>query len=93
MKRLTISVPDEIAAKAQCAVEAREAPSVSAYIADAVAREPDWAAGRAAGAAMIAEIGGLADAEVRAAEERLGIRDEDECVTLATPAGATGAAA
>jgi hypothetical protein len=73
MKRLTISVPDDIAAKAQRAVEADEAPNVSAYFAEIAAREPDWAAGRAAVAAMVEEIGGLSDDELRAAEIRLGV--------------------
>jgi hypothetical protein len=73
MKRLTISVPDDVADKAQRAVDAGEAPSVSAYFADIADREPDWAAGRAALDAMIAEIGGLTQTEISAAEERLGL--------------------
>jgi hypothetical protein len=80
MKRLTISVPDDVVDKAQRAVDAGEAPSVSAFFADIAEREPDWAAGRAVLNAMITEIGGLTEAEISAAEKRLG---------LAQPAWAT----
>jgi hypothetical protein len=73
MKRLTISVPEGVADKAQRAIDAGEAPSISAYFADIAQREPDWAAGRAALARMIAEIGGLTAADISAAEERLGL--------------------
>jgi len=43
MQRITICVPDEIASKAQRAVAAAEAESVSAYFVGVAAREPDRA--------------------------------------------------
>lgn len=47
-RRITISVPEEIARKAQRAAESGEAESVSAYFADLAAREPDWVEARRA---------------------------------------------
>lgn len=57
--RITISVPDHIAAKAQRAVDGGDADSVSAYFSALAEREPDWASARAAVDQMIAEAGGL----------------------------------
>lgn len=65
MKRLTISVPDEVADKARRAVQSGSAESVSAYFGELAAREPDWVAAREAVDEMIADIGGLPD-EARA---------------------------
>lgn len=48
MRRITISVPEEIARKAQRAADSGLAESVSAYFATLAAREPDWAEARAA---------------------------------------------
>jgi len=62
--RLTISVPEGIAAKAQRAVAAGQADSVSGYFADLASREPDWADAEATVNAMIEETGGLS-AEAR----------------------------
>lgn len=45
-KRITISVPDEIADKAQRAADSGQVESVSAYFAELAQREPDWAAAR-----------------------------------------------
>ena len=61
MKRLTISVPDEVAEKAQRAVQSGDAESVSGYFGRLAEREPDWAAARAAVDTMIEEIGGIPD--------------------------------
>ena len=43
MKRVTISIPDEIAEKATRAVQQNRAESVSAYFVALAEREPDWA--------------------------------------------------
>jgi DNA-directed RNA polymerase subunit F len=60
-KRITISVSEEIVAKAQRAAEAGQVQSVSAYFARLAACEPDWAAAEAVLNEMIAEAGGLPD--------------------------------
>jgi len=46
MKRVTISVQDEIAAKAQRSVDAGQADSISGYFSRLAEREPDWAEAR-----------------------------------------------
>jgi hypothetical protein len=61
MKRITISVPDEIADKAQRAVDAGRAPTVSGYFARLAEQEPDWAAGRAIVAELIEQAGGISE--------------------------------
>lgn len=48
MKRVTISVPDEVAAKAQRAVDAGDADSVSGYFTQLAEAEPDWVQARTA---------------------------------------------
>lgn len=63
--RITISVPEQIAAKAQRAVEAGKAESVSGYFTDLAEREPDWAEARAALDDMIGEAGGLSEEDRR----------------------------
>lgn len=77
LKRITISIPEDIAAKAQRAAEAGEVESVSAYFAQLAAREPDWAEARTAVDEMIAEAGGLRDEDVSWAREVLGLADSD----------------
>jgi len=77
-KRITISVPEEIARKAARAAEAGEVESVSAYFAQLAAREPDWIEARAAVDAMIAETGGLSDDDVAWAREVLGMDADTE---------------
>lgn len=72
-RRITISVPEEIADKATRAAEAGDVESVSAYFAQLAAREPDWVAARAAIDEMIAAAGGLSDDDVRWAREVLGL--------------------
>lgn len=72
-KRITISVPEEVAAKAARAAEAGEVESVSAYFAQLAAREPDWVAARAVIDEMIAESGALSDEDVAWAKDVLGI--------------------
>ena len=57
MKRLTISVSDEVADKAQRAADAGDAASVSRYFASLAENEPDWVECRAAVDEMIAESG------------------------------------
>lgn len=59
--RITISVPEQIAAKAQRAVETGHADSVSGYFATLAEREPDWAAAREVLDELIAEAGGLSE--------------------------------
>ncbi|MDR0782533.1 MAG: hypothetical protein LBE83_02070 [Propionibacteriaceae bacterium] len=74
MKRITISVPDEVATKAEHAVAAGDAANVSAYFSRLALREPDWASARAVVAEMVAEIGGLSLSDIAWAEETLGLR-------------------
>ncbi|MGH3565736.1 MAG: hypothetical protein ACRDRH_06825 [Pseudonocardia sp.] len=57
--RITISVPEQIAVKAQRAVESGHADSVSGYFTGLAEREPDWTEARAVLDDMIAEAGGL----------------------------------
>jgi hypothetical protein len=67
LRRITISVPEEIAAKAQRAAESGQVESVSAYFAHLAAAEPDWAQAREVLDEMIAEAGGIdEDARARA---------------------------
>ena len=61
MKRITISVPEDVAAKAQRAADAGQVESVSAYFAGLAAREPDWVEAQAVLDELIAEAGGLSD--------------------------------
>jgi hypothetical protein len=75
LKRITISVPEEIAAKAQRAAEAGQVESVSAYFARLAAREPDWAEAEAVLDEMIAEGGGLPDEARGWARSVLGASD------------------
>lgn len=77
-KRVTISVPEEVLAKAQRAAEAGEVESVSAYFARLAAREPDWAEAQAVVDEMIAEIGGLSDDDRAWARGVLGIDEPGE---------------
>ncbi|WP_322752546.1 hypothetical protein [Frankia sp. Cas3] len=58
-KRITISVPEDIAAKAQRAADAGQVESVSAYFAGLAAAEPDWAQAQTILDQMIADAGGL----------------------------------
>lgn len=59
--RITISVRDEVAEKAQRAVQAGEADSISGWFTELARREPDWIDARAALDEMIADAGGLPD--------------------------------
>jgi hypothetical protein len=70
-KRITISVPEGIAAKAQRAAEAGVVESVSAYFAELAAREPDWVEARAVLDEMLAEVGDLSSDDVAWAQEVL----------------------
>lgn len=80
MKRLTISVSDEVAAKAQRAVEAGNADSVSGYFAHLAEHEPDWAAARLVVDEMIAEVGGLTAEDRAWAREILGLDSPGQVV-------------
>lgn len=59
--RITISVPNDVAAKAQRAVAAGQADSISAYFAALADSEPDWADAGDTLTAMITEAGGLSE--------------------------------
>jgi hypothetical protein len=72
-KRITISVPEEVAAKAQRAAQAGEVESISAYFAGLAAREPDWVEARRVLDAMVGEAGGLRKQDVAWAREVLGL--------------------
>lgn len=77
MTRITISVPEQVAAKAQRAVESGNADSVSGYFADLAEREPDWAEARVVLDEMIADAGGIPD-EARAwARTALDVRNAE----------------
>lgn len=73
MTRLTISVPDEVAEKAQRAVRSGEADSVSAYFGQLAEREPDWAAARDVVDDLIGEIGGISPEDRAWARAALGL--------------------
>ncbi|MGH4026606.1 MAG: hypothetical protein ACRDRV_18685 [Pseudonocardiaceae bacterium] len=75
--RITISVPEQVAAKAQRAVESGQADSVSGYFAGLAEREPDWAQARAALDEMIAEAGGIPEEDRQWARSVLGLVDPD----------------
>lgn len=70
-KRVTISVPAEVAAKAQRAVDAGYSESVSAYFVHLAEQEPDWVTGRAAVDVMIEEAGGLTEEDRQWAREMI----------------------
>ncbi|MEC3952489.1 hypothetical protein VMT65_05530 [Nocardia sp. CDC153] len=82
MAKITISIPDEIAEKANRAVAAGLAGSVSAYFAALAQREPDWAAAEQILAELSAQAGvseadlADADAALDAAERAVA---EDSC--------------
>jgi hypothetical protein len=76
MKRVTISVQDEIAAKAQRSVDAGQADSISGYFSRLAEREPDWAEAREVVDSMIAEVGGISDSDRAWARAVLGISSE-----------------
>ncbi|MGH7883869.1 MAG: hypothetical protein ACREN8_13375 [Candidatus Dormibacteraceae bacterium] len=61
MKRITISVPEEIAIKAQRAASAGRVDSVSAYFVHLAAGEPDWVQAEGILNEMIVEAGGLSE--------------------------------
>lgn len=74
--RITISVPEQIAVKAQRAVDSGEADSVSGYFTGLAEREPDWAAVRATLDEMIDESGGISAADREWARATLGLDDD-----------------
>lgn len=76
MKRLTISVPDEVADKAQRAVAAGLSDSVSGYFAALAENEPDWVLFREVVADLVADVGGLSDQDRAWARDALGLVDE-----------------
>lgn len=72
-KRMTISVPEDVALKAQRAAEAGHVESVSAYFARLAEREPDWVEAEAVLDAMIAEAGGISANDREWARSVLGL--------------------
>lgn len=74
-RRLTISVPEQVAAKARRAVESGQVENVSGYFSGLAEREPDWAEARAALDEMIAEAGGIPEEDRRWARSVLGLGD------------------
>ncbi len=76
MKRMTISVPDDVAEKAQRAVAAGLSDSVSGYFSTLAENEPDWVLFRAVVDELLAEAGGVSD-EARAwARNAIGVDDQ-----------------
>jgi hypothetical protein len=73
MRRITISVPDAVADKAQRAADAGDVASVSGYFTRLAEREPDWVAGRAIVAEMIEQAGGVSDEDRAWARASLGL--------------------
>lgn len=73
MKRLTISVPDEVSDKAQRAVAAGRAESVSGYFATLAENEPDWVLFREVVAEAVAEAGGVSEDDRAWARNALGL--------------------
>lgn len=73
MKRLTISVPDEVSDKAQRAVAAGRAESVSGYFATLAENEPDWVLFREVVAEVVAEAGGVSEDDRAWARNALGL--------------------
>jgi len=73
MKRITISVSDEIAAKAQRAVNAGYADSVSAYFGALARQEPDWVTAHEVICGMIQDAGGITEADNEWALRSLGL--------------------
>lgn len=72
-RRITISVPEEIAAKAARAAEAGEVESVSAYFAQLAAREPDWVEARAALDSLLVEGDAISEEDRAWARAVLGL--------------------
>ncbi|WP_067833538.1 hypothetical protein [Nocardia lijiangensis] len=72
MKRITISIPDDVAAKADNAVARGDASSVSAWFSEIARREPDWTAAQEAADELAAEAG-VTDADMAWARAVLGL--------------------
>ena len=77
MKRITINVPEAIAAKAQRAVDSGTAASLSGYFCALAEREPDWVLAREAIDELIQRSGGISAEARQWALESLGISDEE----------------
>ena len=82
MKRITISVPDGVAQKAQAAVQAGMADSVSAYFARTVEQAPNWAAAREVTRELLAECGRPTAADEEWVRVALGIVDQDALLSV-----------
>ena len=76
MKRITISVPDAVAAKVNRAVKRGEADNVSAYFSNLASREPDWELAEEAIDRMVSAAGGVPESDYQWALESLGITDD-----------------
>ncbi|WP_028648419.1 hypothetical protein [Nocardiopsis sp. CNT312] len=71
-KRVTISVPEEIVAKAQRAVDSGQAGSVSAYFTELAETAPDWADAEQLAAEILEESGGTTAEDEEWVESVLG---------------------
>lgn len=76
--RVTISVPEEIVAKAQRAVESGQTGSVSAYFTELAEKAPDRAAVREALDEMKSQVGTVSSEDKQWARQALGLEEEDE---------------
>ncbi|WP_306366289.1 ribbon-helix-helix domain-containing protein [Nocardiopsis sp. CC223A] len=56
-RRITVSIPEEILAKVQKAVDSGQAASISAYITEIIRNQPDWADAELLAAEILAESG------------------------------------
>lgn len=76
-RRITISLPEEIAAKAQRAVDSGQVGSVSAYFAELAEREPDWAEAQRITEAVLAELGEVSTEDEEWVDSVLGEENDD----------------
>ena len=76
MRRITINVPDEIAVKAQRAVDEGSAESLSGYFCALAKREPDWVLAREAVEELIAQSEPITRESMEWALDSLGLAPE-----------------
>ncbi len=71
--KIAVSLPSQLVAHAKAVVQAGNAPSVSAYVADALEKKKEWEDLRSLLDEMLAETGGpLTDDEFKAADREIG---------------------
>jgi len=78
MKRITISVPDDVFEKARRAVDAGEAANISAFFSGAARQHTNWASARRVVNEMVMEAGGLSEADKQWSRDELGLPENGE---------------